>query len=48
MGQPFFGGTQGEIGKVFGHTSQFQTVQDGFEILMTIDEVRHTSSLLME
>jgi hypothetical protein len=33
---------------VFGHASELETVQDGFELLMTIGGIRHRPSLLME
>lgn len=46
MGEPFFGRTQGQIGKMRGHARQFQTIQEGFELLMAIDGMRHRPSRL--
>jgi len=36
MAEPFFRRPQREIGKMFGHARELETVQDGFELLMTI------------
>jgi len=36
MAEPFFRSTQRELGKMFGHTRELETIQDGFELLMTI------------
>jgi hypothetical protein len=36
MAEPFFRGSQRQIGKVLGHAGELETVQDGFELLMTI------------
>src|SRR6266436_2958641 len=33
---------------LFGDASEFETIQNGFEILMTIQRVRHRPSLRME
>ncbi len=48
MTESFFGGAQREVREVFCHPGEFETVEDGFEILMAIDGVRHRPSLLME
>jgi hypothetical protein len=36
MAEPFFRRSQREIGKVFGHARELETIQNGFELLMTI------------
>ena len=48
VGESLFRRTQGQISEVGGPTSERETIQDGFELLMPIRRVRHRPSLLME
>jgi hypothetical protein len=48
MGHPFFAGTHSQISKLFRHAAEFETIQDGLEVLVTIENVRHMPSLQME
>ena len=46
VGESLFRRTQGQISEVCGHTSERETIQDGFELLMTIGGVRPRPSRL--
>ena len=44
VGESLFRRTQGQISEVFGHAGELETMQDGFELLVTIGGVRHRPS----
>src|SRR5215469_1051556 len=41
MRESFFGGPQSEIGKLSGHPGQLEPFEQGFELLMAIERIRH-------
>jgi len=44
MGEAFFGGSQSQIGKALGHTTQIESLEQAAEFGLSIDGIRHVTS----